>query len=142
MRTLFYTFFITALMVFSNITVAKEVPDNNFIFGKFNPAKHPDFVKIGKYQYLQKETYNAFKSMRTKAKKDGVYLNIVSATRTFNRQKNIWERKWTGKRKVAGKNLSRAIPNHTKRAKEILKYSAMPGTSRHHWGTDIDIYSS
>ena len=27
------------------------------------------------------------------------------------------------------------------KAKDILTYSSMPGTSRHHWGTDIDLNS-
>ena len=26
-------------------------------------------------------------------------------------------------------------------AKDILTYSSMPGSSRHHWGTDVDLYS-
>ena len=37
--------------------------------------------------------------------------------------------------------MSQAIPNVAERATEILKYSSMPGTSRHHWGTDIDVNS-
>ncbi len=75
------------------------------------------------------------------AKKDNITLNIVSATRTFGQQRWIWERKWTGARKVNNMNLSISIPDPVKRAREILKYSSMPGSSRHHWGTDIDIYS-
>ncbi len=65
---------------------------------------------------------------------------IKSATRPFDRQKIIWEGKWTGKRLVAGgQDISKTIPNPKERALKILEYSSMPGTSRHHWGTDIDI---
>ncbi|MBL0082089.1 MAG: D-alanyl-D-alanine carboxypeptidase family protein [Saprospiraceae bacterium] len=31
------------------------------------------------------------------------------------------------------------IKDELLRAKKILLYSSMPGTSRHHWGTDVDI---
>ena len=79
--------------------------------------------------------------MREAAQKDGVQLTIISAARNFNHQKRIWEAKWNGNRLVNGKNLKTDIPEPGKRAVAILKYSSMPGTSRHHWGTDIDINS-
>ncbi|HHM21379.1 MAG TPA: D-alanyl-D-alanine carboxypeptidase family protein, partial [Bacteroidetes bacterium] len=57
-----------------------------------------------------------------------------------NRQKNIWESKWTGARKIEnGTNAATNYPDPKTRALKILEYSSMPGTSRHHWGTDIDI---
>jgi LAS superfamily LD-carboxypeptidase LdcB len=73
------------------------------------------------------------------AKKDGITLKIISATRNFSSQKGIWEAKWTGERIVEGKNLAKDVKDTVERAKIILHYSSMPGTSRHHWGTDIDI---
>jgi LAS superfamily LD-carboxypeptidase LdcB len=73
------------------------------------------------------------------AKKEGITLKIISATRPFLHQKRIWEAKWSGVRKVEGKNLSETIKNPVERALKILEFSSMPGTSRHHWGTDIDI---
>lgn len=90
---------------------------------------------------LQPDVYEAFKKMHAAAKKDGIKLIIKSATRNFNYQRGIWERKWTGKRKVDGKNLSKSIPDPVKRALKILENSSMPGSSRHHWGTDIDLNS-
>jgi LAS superfamily LD-carboxypeptidase LdcB len=89
--------------------------------------------------YLRKDVHAAFEQMHDAARKDGVQLKILSATRSFSGQKRIWEAKWTGRRKVDGKDLSKAIPFGVNRAKKILEYSSMPGTSRHHWGTDIDI---
>jgi len=78
--------------------------------------------------------------MYAEAAKEGLQLKIVSAFRSNYHQKLIWEAKWTGKRKVGGKKLNISITDELLRAKEILKYSSMPGSSRHHWGTDIDIY--
>ncbi|MEO1715087.1 MAG: M15 family metallopeptidase, partial [Bacteroidota bacterium] len=118
-----------------------------FITGNFNPATHPDFVRIEakltdkKEAYMHKEAYEAFLKMYAAAKKDGVDLLIRSATRNFNYQKGIWEAKWNGTRKVGGEDLSKTIPDPKARALKILEFSSMPGTSRHHWGTDIDFNS-
>ncbi len=89
--------------------------------------------------YLQHATWRAFERMENAAKKDGIELKIVSAFRSFAHQKSIWEAKWTGKRKVGGTQLNIALPEPEARAKKILTYSSMPGCSRHHWGTDIDL---
>ncbi|MEM7037529.1 MAG: M15 family metallopeptidase, partial [Bacteroidota bacterium] len=73
------------------------------------------------------------------AKTEGINLKIVSATRPFSSQKGIWEAKWTGARRVEGQNLATEVPDPKERALKILRFSSMPGTSRHHWGTDIDL---
>lgn len=120
----------------------------NYLLGKFEPSEDHRFVKIdsprwggdaGKY-YLRKEAYEAFKKMADQAAKEGVHLFIISATRNFEKQKKIWENKWTGRTLVKGKDLSKE-KDLALRARTILLYSSMPGTSRHHWGTDIDLNS-
>lgn len=119
----------------------------DYIMGKFEPTRDPNFVQVpSKYangrkdRWLRKETYGAFLKMYEAAKKEGIELKILSATRNFAAQKGIWESKWTGRRLNEGKyNLAKTTPDPTKRALEILKWSSMPSTSRHHWGTDIDL---
>lgn len=119
----------------------------DYLLGKFNPEQDTAFSKIPlKYcsregMFLRKETLAAFIEMYDAAKKEGVNLKIISATRNFNQQKTIWEAKWKGEKSVNGKNLATEISEPVERAKIILRYSSMPGTSRHHWGTDIDINS-
>ncbi|TVQ42716.1 MAG: D-alanyl-D-alanine carboxypeptidase family protein [Saprospirales bacterium] len=119
----------------------------DFLRGKFAPEQHEDFVEIStKYasregMYLQREVYEAFKQMYEVAKKEGISLEIRSATRNFDAQKRIWENKWLGKRPSAGVNAMETYPDPVDRANNILLYSSMPGTSRHHWGTDIDLNS-
>lgn len=111
-----------------------------FLTGKFDPAKHPDFVKINPEHtdktniYLQKEVYDQFLKMRSAAAKEGIRLIIRSATRNFDAQKKIWERKWDAL-------VAEGKTNEKEMALEILQYSSMPGTSRHHWGTDMDLNS-
>jgi LAS superfamily LD-carboxypeptidase LdcB len=111
--------------------------DNSYLLGKFNPSTHPDFVAVG-VPYsdkgdmrLRKEAFQAFEKMWKAAKKDGVTLNIISSTRNFDKQKKIWEDKWERFAAQAPKPIDRAL--------KILEYSSMPGSSRHHWGTDIDL---
>jgi len=130
---------------FIPLTVDSSITTNELI-GKFSPAKHPDFVLIKKAYasrqglYMRKTAYDAFQKMHAAAKKDGVQFTIKSAARNFDYQKGIWEAKWTGKRILSdGTNAAKQISNPEKRALKILEYSSMPGTSRHHWGTDIDV---
>lgn len=122
--------------------------EKNYLLGRFDPAHDSRFVQLtsGHAQgsalngYLRKETFEAFQKMATAAKKDGITLTIISATRNFDSQKKIWENKWNGKTKVEGKDLT-TIADLNERARLILLYSSMPGTSRHHWGTDMDLNS-
>lgn len=127
----------------------RKEEEKNYLMGKFEPSKNEDFVlipsqyltegKIGTEMYLRKEVLEAFIKMRESALLEKIDLKIASATRNFDYQKNLWEKKWTGYTLVNGKDLSKTILNGLERFKKILEYSAAPGTSRHHLGTDIDI---
>ena len=120
--------------VVSQDAIHQNPVDKNLVLGKFDYKTNAFFIKVSpehasKTLYLNKETYTAFCNMYNHAKKDSIDLKIISGTRNFNAQKAIWERKWS-----AYKNLP---PIDS--AKKILEYSSMPTTSRHHWGTDIDL---
>lgn len=117
----------------SNPDVSKD-----FLLGKFDYRKDDRFVLVDKKWcdkeiYLQKKTYQAFVKMAEAAKEDDIDLTVVSGTRNFNDQKIIWEKKW--------KNNQKKVKNSKDNALKILLYSSMPATSRHHWGTDLDINS-
>ena len=125
--------------------VADPAISTDYLMGKFNPKTDDRFEEIPiklasrKDMFLRKEALKDFEAMHDAAAKEGITLKIISATRPFDHQKRIWEAKWTGARKVDGMDISKTIPNVEKRALKILEYSSMPGTSRHHWGTDLDI---
>lgn len=119
--------------------------DKKWVTGDFNPSERDDFVVIDKKYadreglYLHREAYEAFQKMWTVASADGITLVIRSATRNHSYQKGIWERKWTGETLLEGTtNAQTEISDPVARSKAILRYSSMPGTSRHHWGTDVD----
>lgn len=80
---------------------------------------------------MQRDTAKALKLMQKAAKKDGIDIKVVSAFRSFQRQKEIFESKY--KRFItSGDSPEQAV-------KRIIEYSTIPGTSRHHWGTDLDL---
>ena len=83
---------------------------------------------------LIKEAADAYIKMKVAAAKDGFELKVVSSYRSFDRQLAIWNRKFEINSKE-GMDPSENI-------KKITEYSTIPGTSRHHWGTEIDLISA
>jgi LAS superfamily LD-carboxypeptidase LdcB len=81
--------------------------------------------------YVHKEVVPHLLKMIQEASKEGIHLTIISGYRSFSDQKRIWERKWA----------ESSEKDERTKALQIMKYSAMPKTSRHHWGTDVDINS-
>ncbi|WP_341221909.1 M15 family metallopeptidase [Polaribacter atrinae] len=111
--------------------------NSNYVLGKFDYTKNSDFTLVpeensSKEIYLRKEVLEAFLQMNAAALKEGISFTVISGTRNFDHQKRIWNYKWNDKYKN--------FPP-LERAKKILEFSSMPSTSRHHWGTDIDINS-
>jgi D-alanyl-D-alanine carboxypeptidase len=118
-----------------------------YLIGDVDPATDSKFARIpekyigGSRVWGHKDAVDAFVRMAEDAEQNGYKLKIVSAFRSFSDQKKIWEDKWTGKTLVGGKKLNNSLPDPAARAKKILEFSSMPGTSRHHWGTDFDLNS-
>ncbi len=77
------------------------------------------------------------------AEANGFQLAIASAYRSFDRQLLIWNSKAGGGRPVLGEDgtaLDTSALSDSELLFAILRWSALPGASRHHWGTDVDIY--
>ena len=87
---------------------------------------------FGKDINLRAEAHDAFVEMKKAAYSDGIDLKVVSSYRNFARQEGIFERKFERYTDEDGMNPMDAID-------KIIEYSTIPGTSRHHWGTDVDI---
>ncbi|HEX7374870.1 MAG TPA: M15 family metallopeptidase [Steroidobacteraceae bacterium] len=91
---------------------------------------------------LHYETVASLLAMREAAAGAGIDLRPVSSFRDFDRQLLIWNRKWRGERPLydrAGTELDAAQLSDEQRLDAILCWSAIPGGSRHHWGSDIDV---
>lgn len=90
----------------------------------------PDDLR-GKGFKLRDTAADAFEAMRSHASKDGIKIYSVSSYRSFDHQAGIFNRKYNAYIKTM-KDPKQVI-------REIIKYSTIPGTSRHHWGTDLDM---
>ena len=109
-----------------NLVIAQETQYNEMeLLGKVIPEFYNEKIP------LIKKAGKAFMNMQKEALKEGIKIEIVSGFRSYNRQKEIWNRKF----KLNKMNGLKPKQNLLK----IIEYSTLPGTSRHHWGTDNDV---
>lgn len=88
------------------------------------------------------EAAEAFLEMANHAKVDGFELFPFSAFRDFKSQSRIWDMKFTAKRPLLDQSGSPIEPSRLsdiEKVTTILKWTALPGASRHHWGSEIDV---
>lgn len=91
---------------------------------------------------LQRDTLEPFMAMKEAAAREGLVIEIVSAFRDFSAQQKIWDKKFLGERPLYdahGKVREHATLSETELIDAIVCWSAVPGGSRHHWGTEIDV---
>jgi len=127
----------------SNVQIYGTTPSSDYVLGKFDPETSNLFEVItvpgtkSIKRILRKEVALKLQEMYEAFKRDypNISFDVISATRNYDYQKQIWNYKWFNDARY--KNITDPL----NRALGILQYSSMPGTSRHHWGTDIDIYS-
>jgi LAS superfamily LD-carboxypeptidase LdcB len=89
---------------------------------------------ISDYLKLQKAAFSA-----------GFDLQIISSFRSRERQLKIWNDKVNGLRPIFDESGSELNPKQLSPSDlmySILRWSALPGASRHHWGTDIDVFNA
>ena len=103
----------------------KTIISYDELIGKGNPQLFGDGYN------LRKEAYAAFLELVSEAQKSDINIKVVSSYRGFYHQNRIWERKYK-------QNINKGL-SPTESIKKIIEYSTIPGTSRHHWGTDVDL---
>lgn len=109
----------------SSFTNSQSIPTKELL-GKGTPL-----LSIGQGYKLRPAAAAAFENMKTAAQADGILLKVVSSYRNYAHQNRIWERKY--------KRFRESGLSPTSAIFKIIEYSTIPGTSRHHWGTDLDI---
>lgn len=80
---------------------------------------------------LREEAHEAFVRMKKAAYQDGIDIKVVSSYRDYERQREIFERKYI--------TITEEGMEPLEAVDQIVEYSTIPGTSRHHWGTDADL---
>lgn len=92
--------------------------------------------------YLHPNTLEPFLKLKKAAQKESIQIKIVSCFRSYEKQLAIWNRKLLGKSPVYNKNFQ-TISIPTLKEEDalytLLTWIALPGASRHHWGTEFDI---
>lgn len=91
---------------------------------------------------LHRDVVGPFQGLRAAAARQGIDLHPVSSFRDFQRQLLIWNAKARGERPLYdrhGAPIDYATLDPAERAETILLWSALPGASRHHWGSDFDV---
>lgn len=95
--------------------------------------------------FVHRDVVEPFLALRDAGRAHGFELAIDSGFRDFERQRSIWNRKVRGELKVLD---SDAVPldittlSQRELALAILRWSALPGASRHHWGTELDVFDA
>ncbi len=94
---------------------------------------------------LHRDTVEPFAALRAAAAQEGIDLRVFSAFRDFAAQLSIWNRKFSGQRTLYTRDggvLEHGALSVEALIEAILNWSALPGASRHHWGSDIDVYDA
>lgn len=98
----------------------------------------------GKHR-LHPETLQAFLNLQAQARNEGFHLELISSFRDYDRQSLIWNRKARGETALLDHHshpLNYESLTADQIIESIMRWSALPGASRHHWGTDIDVFDS
>lgn len=92
-----------------------------------------------------RDVVEPFLGLRHDARREGFDLRILSGFRGFEHQLSIWNRKVSGELAVLDSG-ARPLDIRTLSERDlvfaILRWSALPGASRHHWGSDLDVYDA
>ena len=124
-KTIFFHGIAIMTWPFFSFKNAQEKYSRAILIGKGKP------IFYGKNYSLQKEAYQQFEQMKALALKSGFQIKVISSYRSYAHQNRIWERKY--------KRFTKEGLSPKAAIKKIIEYSTIPGTSRHHWGTDLDI---
>lgn len=102
-------------------------------------------LQVGSKTFLvnQKVTQD-LTSLIQAASSSGFQLYIASGFRSFERQLTIWNNKMSGSTPILddeSQPIDTRLFTDEDKVQAILRWSALPGASRHHWGTDFDVYA-
>lgn len=117
-------------MIVANIEVLTGADSGHIDYSRFQSGLHHGAVA-------------AFGRLQKMALAQGFDMVIASSFRSLERQLLIWNEKARGLRPLydgSGHPLAYEQLSPWELAQAILRWSALPGASRHHWGTDLDIY--
>lgn len=84
------------------------------------------------HQRAMRIVMEAFQALKINAQKDGWDLILVSGYRSFNYQTRLWNMEYD-------QTFKEPDLTEEQKIERVLDYTSLPGLSRHHWGTELDI---
>ena len=124
-----------------------EIDDSDIVTGmtdrhvvEWTANESPD---VCKNIFIHHQLVNPLNELKSEAANYGFNLCVCSGYRSFAQQASIWNGKLSGQRDVLGSNgkvLRLEGLSDLQKIEAILRWSALPGASRHHWGSDIDVF--
>lgn len=123
------------------------VPDNEKInFSLQIVGQTLQFINTGSLECpVHRDLVKEINVLKGHAASKGFDLRLASGHRSFDQQLHIWNRKAAGERVVLDSDenpIDIMTLSPKDRVFAILRWTALPGASRHHWGTDVDIYEA
>ncbi|MBD0319306.1 MAG: M15 family metallopeptidase [Gemmatimonadetes bacterium] len=94
---------------------------------------------------LHRDVVGPLAALTAAAAREGIAIRVCSGFRGFGQQLAIWNGKATGRRALfdsAGRPIDARTLQPDALIDAILCWSALPGASRHHWGTDLDLFDA
>jgi len=98
---------------------------------------------VNKSHLAHPKAITALLELQNLADKANQSFQVVSSYRSFEQQMNIWNRKFLGELSVLDiheQPIDICNLSSIELIQAIMLFSALPGASRHHWGTDFDIF--
>lgn len=112
-------------------------------FERLTGRTHDHVVRWGESTWVHRSARDNFSLLVEQARSDGFQLSTASSFRSYSSQQSIWNNKARGKRSLldaSGEPLVFEDLTADEVVHAILRWSALPGASRHHWGTEIDVF--
>lgn len=119
-----------------------ETLDSQHVTGRVSTHVHE---LADPHCFLHHRAAQGLLAMRAAARLEGIELAVVSSFRDFKHQAAIWNGKFRGERPLFDQDerpLEAGRLSELARIDAILQWSALPGASRHHWGSDLDVIDS
>lgn len=94
-------------------------------------------------QQIHRDVRADLQALQQAASVAGFALTLASSYRSFARQLAIWNAKFQGQRPVLNlqnQPVNLEVLSELEKCHAIMLYSALPGSSRHHFGTDFDVF--
>jgi hypothetical protein len=96
--------------------------------------EQPDNLEqdVDSKQWAMPEVLAAFRALQREGDAFGWKIILVSGYRSYNGQRHLWNKKFKSVWEEAEMDGEHCV-------RSVFEYTSLPGFSRHHWGTELDL---